>query len=136
MNEKEQLDAEVEKLVAADPSYRREGYSLVLETLGFALARLGERRHLTAAEVVASLVDYACEQYGPLAQSVLAEWGLVSPADVGRIVYKLIGAGLLAASAEDSPDDFPAVTAWFERVSDPPVRRYSPARVLPKIDVG
>ena len=131
MNEKMVFDKAVNRLVEEDPRYRREAYLLVFDGLGCALVRLGERRHLTAAELVDGVLEFAVREYGPLASAVLADWGVHGPVDIGRIVYKLIDAGLLAASSDDSPVVFLRVTKGFhgEARAAPP----APGSI-PKID--
>ena len=130
MNEKMGFDKAVTRLLEEDSRYRREAYLLVFDGLGCALIQLGERRHLSAAELVHGLLEFATKEYGPLAAAVLTDWGIHGPADVGRIVYKLIGAGLLAASADDSPEDFLRVTEWFQLDEQQP----PPPERVPKID--
>ena len=46
------------------------------------------------------------QEFGPLAWSVLEDWGLVSGAAVGDVVFNMIRNGLLTASENDSREDF------------------------------
>ena len=117
MGEAKSLEMIVHLLVQADSSYAAEAYFLVREAVSYAQTRQEIHRHLTAGELVEALLEYAGKEYGLLAGQVLTEWGLTSPADVGRIVYKLIEAGVLSASPDDSPEDFQILTGWLK---DPP----------------
>ncbi|MBO5763219.1 MAG: hypothetical protein J6R85_05050 [Lentisphaeria bacterium] len=120
-----------EAMIAAHPALRREAYDVVLEAIRFLQEKQEKQTHLSAAELVRGLLEYAAGQYGPFAAAVLGEWGLHSPADVGDAVYNLIGIGRLAASEDDDPGDFPKVEFWFD--NDPaPVSAVIPP--LPKID--
>lgn len=108
------MAAAVAALAKSTPEYRFDGYMLIFESLAYAHRTNGSGGHLSAAELVAALIGYARHEYGPLAAAVLAEWGVRTPADVGKLVYLLIGAELLAASPEDAPEDFDRIAGWFE----------------------
>ena len=48
----------------------------------------------------------ALRQYGLLAATVLAHWGVRSTSDIGEVVYNMIAAGDLEKTAADSRTDF------------------------------
>ena len=114
-------DPEFEKLLIRYPAIKAEAYELIQNALEQMLKKQRKRRHLSAAEVVHGLLEYAVGQYGPLAPSVLSEWGLNGPGDVGDAVYHLIEIGRLSASDDDNPADFPAVDFWFAAPTAPPL---------------
>ena len=62
---------------------------------------------------------------------MLDEWGIHEAADVGSIVYSLIGAELLSASQDDLPEEFEIDFPLIEPESGPPRQ---PHASLPKID--
>lgn len=128
MSEAKTLESIVRLLVQADSSYAAEAYFLVRESVSYAQTRQDVHRHLTAGELVEALLEYAEKEYGLLAGRVLAEWGLTCGADIGRIVYKLIEAGVLSASPEDRPEDFQVLTGWLK---EPP----APTGDLPALPV-
>lgn len=132
MSENKNFEAEINALAKASGRYRPEAYILVFEALQFAVARLGRRRHLSAAELTAGLLKYAGQQYSALAETVLADWGVHGAPDVGELVYQMIGASLLSASAEDRKEDFDRITVWFEPQPEPELETHT--RSLPKID--
>ena len=86
--------------------YHERAFLFVLAALEFEQCRLPERRHVTGAELSRACRDFAREQYGLLARSVLEHWGVRSTADFGAIVYALIEAGLLVRRDEDRVEDF------------------------------
>jgi uncharacterized repeat protein (TIGR04138 family) len=96
----------VEQIREKDPTFKPEAYALVMEALDFTLRRLGERRHVSAAELLRGMCDHAKERYGLLAWSVLESWGVTSASHVGRIVYQLIEVGVLAKQDSDRFEDF------------------------------
>ena len=113
MGKTESLEQTVRRLAENDSTYAEDAYFLVYETVTYAQAEQEIRRHLCAAELLESLLELAGREYGPLAGRVLDEWGLRKPEDVGNIVYKLIGAHVLSASPDDSPENFKVLTRWF-----------------------
>lgn len=99
------------RVMTADPRYRREAYEFVREGLDFtqkivAQSANGAKRHVRGQELVAGLRDYALAQYGPMALTVLDEWGIRRCEDFGEIVFNLIDVGIFSKTAEDSRDDF------------------------------
>ena len=131
MGEMESMEDAVRQLTEADPAYAEDAYYLVRDTVTYALEKQEVHRHLNAGELVDALIEYADREYGPLASQVLAEWGVTGPADVGRLVYKLIGAGILSASPEDRPEDFLVLSNWFPPEPAP----FEPPHLqLPRID--
>src|SRR2546425_4984105 len=78
------------------------------------LFRSPARRHLTGAEVAWACRDFALEQFGLLAPTVLGHWGIASTADLGRMVFTLIDVGLLARQPSDKPEDFDRVYDFAE----------------------
>lgn len=94
--------------------YDERAYLFVLAGLEYLQTRLPERRHVTGAEVTHACRDLALEQYGLIAREVLEHWGIRETADFGRIVYALVGAGLLVTQPGDRIEDFHDVYS-FER---------------------
>jgi uncharacterized repeat protein (TIGR04138 family) len=68
----------------------------------------GKRFHVTARDVCVALRKYARWYFNDKVEAVdlLAEWKVGCSEDVGRIIYGMVAAGLLATSPEDSQDDF------------------------------
>ena len=89
-----------------DGRYRKEAFIFILTALEYTLSQLSERRHLTGQEFSKGIAKYAREQYGYLARTVLAHWGITSTRDYGEIVYLLIDIGLMNKTEEDSIEDF------------------------------
>ena len=96
----------LEQIRAKDRRYALEAYSFVMATLHGLLDRLGEARHVSGAELSHQVRDYAIDQFGPLARSVLEQWGLRTTADIGEIVFNMVEAGLLRKTPEDRKEDF------------------------------
>lgn len=103
----------VDRIRAADARYRREAYGFVMAALGWTVQSLpqerladAQRRHLSGAELTLGVVALARREFGLLAPTVFREWGLVAAADLGTLVFQLVGAGQLSARPEDRIEDF------------------------------
>jgi uncharacterized repeat protein (TIGR04138 family) len=71
-------------------------------------------RHLTGQELCEAIRQYALNQFGYLAKTVLENWNIRSTDDFGNIVYNMIGAGLMKRSANDRRADFTDVYDFDE----------------------
>jgi uncharacterized repeat protein (TIGR04138 family) len=104
----EQALAEIQ---AKDPRYQREAYFFVREALDHtqkAVAKdaRGRIRHVTGQELLGGIRDFALQQFGPMAKTLLEEWGVRSGADFGEIVFNMVEVGWLAKTEKDSRADF------------------------------
>jgi uncharacterized repeat protein (TIGR04138 family) len=108
----------VEKIRERDKRYAPEAFALVMDSLEFAMQRIGERRHVSAAELLVHFCDYAKQRYGVMAYSILEKWGLRSTEDVGSVVYRLIDEQVLAEQDGDSPADFSGTFDLRGRMED------------------
>ena len=93
--DQQDVEQKIEELVRRDPRYRHDAYPFVANAVTFTVGRLPKHRHVSALELLHGVRDYAQKEFGVLAQQVLDEWGIHEAADVGSIVYSLIGAGAL-----------------------------------------
>lgn len=87
-------------------SYDEQGYLFVLSAIEYLQQRFEVRRHVNGTELSWAVRDLAWERFGLIARSVLAEWGVRSTADIGRIVYSLVEIGLLSTQPGDRESDF------------------------------
>ena len=100
-------DRVIQEIVRRDPRYRAEAYDFVFEALDYTLSRMGGNvRHVTGVEIMESVRLLALEQFGFLARSVLAQWGIRQTSDFGHVVFNLIEADLLQKTANDRLEDF------------------------------
>jgi uncharacterized repeat protein (TIGR04138 family) len=108
------LEAAFAEIRRRDGRYHERGYLFVLAALEFAQTRLPARRHLSGAELAWACRDFALEQFGLLAGTVLTHWGIDTTEDLGRIVFMLIDVGLLARQPSDRVEDFDHVYDFAE----------------------
>lgn len=103
----------VEGIRAKDPRYDREAYFFVREALDFTSRMLekpadGPERHISGQELLEGIRRFALEQFGPLALTVLTDWGITRTEDFGELVFNLVEAGSLGKTDQDSREDFAA----------------------------
>jgi uncharacterized repeat protein (TIGR04138 family) len=104
------FEQSVKRIVAADPHFHSEAYFFVREALNFTRRSAGRPRNQTrdvgSAELLDGLRRYALETYGPMAATVLAEWGVHKCEDFGEIVFNMIAFHWEGATDADRLDDF------------------------------
>lgn len=105
---KEQLDLIdiLEKITAKDRRYKADAYLFVLNALNHTVSKLEKPRHVTGQELSEGVREFAIDQFGPMARTVLESWGITATLDFGNIVFNLIDAKLLSKTEGDSLDDF------------------------------
>lgn len=73
-----------------------------------------EDRHISGHQLCHGLRDYAVEQYGLLARTVLRRWHVDTCADFGHIVFAMVDAGLMHKTEDDTMDEFAGVFDFTE----------------------
>jgi uncharacterized repeat protein (TIGR04138 family) len=107
-----------------DPRYERDAYLFVREALDHTQKTIGKDsrgriRHVTGQELLGGIRDYAVSQFGPMASTVLEEWGIHSCSDFGEIVFNMVDIGLLAKTERDSRSDFAGGYDFFDAFRRP-----------------
>ncbi|MBI3314257.1 MAG: hypothetical protein HYZ83_08490 [Candidatus Omnitrophica bacterium] len=106
MKELESFLNKIEKVMKANAQYKFEAYSFVMAALHHTVSKFSKPRHVTGRELLEGIRDYALDQYGPLARTVLSHWGIKKTQDFGHIVFALVEVGILRKQAEDKLEDF------------------------------
>lgn len=115
------------ELLRRDRRYQFDAYVFVFDALRFGQEKLGlgaepedfaseaeavdeeeqeVERHVSGQELCQAIQHYAIEQYGLLAKSVLAHWGVHTTGDFGEIVFNLIDIGQMRKTEQDRREDF------------------------------
>jgi uncharacterized repeat protein (TIGR04138 family) len=123
-----------------DPRFDRKAYDFVRlgldhtvkETRKQNSKRTGEKAHVSGPELLSGLRDYALEQYGPLAKTVLNSWGVQRCSDFGEIVFNLIEYNVFTKTENDRREDFSDIYSFDEAF----VRPFQPLRRLPTAALG
>jgi uncharacterized repeat protein (TIGR04138 family) len=114
------------KLLNSDPRYKLDAYAFVEAALSYAHETLGmgseqssdepeeptsrgqkvPERHLTGQELCEAIRQYALDEYGYMAKSVLNSLGINTTGDFGNIVFNLIEIGRMKKTKQDRREDF------------------------------
>lgn len=94
-----------------DRRYDAGAYLFVREGLDYTLKLLKKQghspaRHVRGQELLDGLRQFALDEFGPLAKTVLNHWGVHHGEDFGEIVFNLVEIGVLGKTDEDSRADF------------------------------
>ena len=96
----------VEEICVKDNRYRPDSYEFVAQALHFTQKKLKREGHLSGRELSEGAAEFAIEQFGPMAKSVLKHWGITKTEDFGNIVFNMIEKKLLSRTESDSINDF------------------------------
>lgn len=99
------------QIIKEDSRYHTEAYFFMREALGFTSKMLKKpakepQKHITAAELLEGIRQYALREYGPMAMTVLSFWGIQQCSDFGQIVFNLVNKHILRKTEGDSIHDF------------------------------
>lgn len=109
MKELESFLSKIEKVMEENDQYKFEAYSFVMAALHHTVSKLPKSRHVTGQELLHGIREYALEQFGPMARTVLNYWGIFETVDFGKIVFALVEVGILRKQPEDKLEDFEKV---------------------------
>lgn len=104
----------VERIVSEDATYACGAYYFVLAVVETTISALPARRHITGRELLEAMRELGLARYGLMTKVVFEHWGVRSTEDFGRIVFRLVDAGLLSKTPEDSMEDFTGVYDFEE----------------------
>ena len=100
----------LELIQAKDPRFTRDAYLFLREALEHTQKTRkdsrGGARHVSGQELLEGIRDFALAQYGPMAITLLEEWGIHNCHDFGDIVFNRVDVGWLAKTEQDSRADF------------------------------
>ena len=123
----------IAELLRRDKRYHFDAYVFVFEALRHAQENLGmgtdfvdhetgdsdePERHVSGQELCEAMRQYAHEQYGYMAKSVLNHWGIESTGDFGEIVFNLIDIEQMRKTPHDRREDFEDVYDFDEGFQD------------------
>ena len=114
MKELEGFLEKIERVMKQHRHYKFEAYSFVMAALHHTVSKLPKARHVTGQELLHGIRNYAMDQFGPLARTVLNYWGIKKTEDFGKIVFALVEVGILRKQPEDQIEDFKNVFDFKE----------------------
>ena len=93
-------------------AYPPEAYDFVQQGLSFTVQQIHKglkpraSRHVSGQQLCEGIRQFALNQYGMLAATVLRNWNINATLDFGRIVFALIEAGHMQKTDDDTIEDF------------------------------
>jgi uncharacterized repeat protein (TIGR04138 family) len=118
------FDEAVNMILAKDPRYDPHAYQFVSEALPFTVQMLGKPqqgpgRHVSGGELLEGIRQFALQEFGPLARTVLAHWGVTRCEDFGNLVFNMVSIGLLGKTDDDRLEDFAGGYSFEEAFTKP-----------------
>jgi uncharacterized repeat protein (TIGR04138 family) len=109
---KESFSEVVDAVRNKDPRYAKAAYYFLRAALDHTLktmapeVRTPESHHVSGQQLLEGIRSYALDQFGPMAYTVLTEWGLKESRDFGNLVFNLVEIGVLGKTDTDRIEDF------------------------------
>jgi len=106
-----QFEQSVLSILRREKRFDAHAYFFLKDALDFTLKRIAEKnggrsRHVTGQELLEGFRDLALDQFGPMASTLVREWGLRQCRDVGDMVFHLIEEQVFGKQDSDRPEDF------------------------------
>lgn len=109
-----QFEQSVVSILKRDRRFDAQAYFFLKDALDFTLKRIaeangGQARHVSGPELLEGFRDYSLEQFGPMASTLMSEWGVRKCQDVGDMVFHLIEEQVFGKQESDRREDFSEV---------------------------
>jgi uncharacterized repeat protein (TIGR04138 family) len=109
-----QFEQSVVAILKRDKRFDPHAYFFLKDALDYTLKRIaesnsGQARHVSGPELLAGCRDYALEQFGPMASTLMKEWSIRKCQDVGDMVFHLIEEQVFGKQDSDKKEDFSEV---------------------------
>ena len=131
-----QYEQSVVSILNRDKRFDPHAYFFLKDALDFTLKRVeegngGQARHVSGPELLEGFRDFALEQFGPMASTLMIEWGVRKCQDVGDMVFLLIEEQVFGKQDSDRREDFSGTFDLEESLTTPflPKRKTAPTPV-------
>jgi len=129
-----QFEQSVVSILKRDKRFDPHAYFFLKEALDFTLKRIteanrGQTRHVSGPELITGFRDLALDQFGPMAATLMTEWGVRKCSDIGAMVFHLIEEQVFGRQESDSQEDFAGTFDFEDALRAPflPTTRRGPA---------
>lgn len=125
------MDQAIAKLREANAKYAPAAYHFIRRALDHSLRKWKREdsdrpAHVSGKELLEGFRELALAEFGPLAKTVLEDWGITRCGEVGEIVFQLVSLGVLGKNEEDKITDFEELWSFAEAF-DVPFQPQSPS---------
>jgi len=124
-----QFETAIENILRRDSRFDPHAFLFLKDALDFTLKRAaegneGQPRHVTGPELLEGFRDLALQEFGPMAATLMEEWGLTRTRDIGEMVFLLIEEQMFGKQDSDRIEDFEDIYDFEEAFTTP----FVPAR--------
>jgi uncharacterized repeat protein (TIGR04138 family) len=132
-----QFEQSVVSILKRDKRFDPHAYFFLKDALDFTLKRIaegngGQARHVSGPELLEGYRDFALEQFGPMAATLMSEWGVRKCQDVGDMVFHLIEEQVFGKQDSDRREDFSEVFDFEDSLITPFIpKRLAATRTQP-----
>ena len=124
---KQEFPEVLKAIQQTDERYKEGAYWFVRYALDHTIKNLKEgspsrpkkNNHVSGKQLLNGIRNFAIDQYGPMAKTLLDSWRIQQCEDLGEIVFNLVEHGILGKTDEDSRDDFAGGYDFHEAFVDP-----------------
>jgi uncharacterized repeat protein (TIGR04138 family) len=114
----------VNGIIEKNPRYHRDAYLFLREALEFTQKSLNKTqksksRDVSGSEFLEGIREYSLNQFGPMALTVLNEWGIQTCEDFGEMVFLMVEHNLFSKTETDSREDFKKGYKFEEAFKEP-----------------
>lgn len=131
------FEESVISIMRRESRYDGQAYFFLKDALDYTLKRFQEdtgnrNRHVTGEELLVGFRDCALEHFGPMASTLMEEWGVKECRDVGNMVFRMIEEQVFGKQDSDRPEDFDGSFELGKSLRDPflPSRKKSQVRAV------
>ncbi len=126
-----QFEQSVVSILKRDKRFDPHAYFFLKDALDFTLKRIAEgnsglSRHVSGPELLEGFRDFALDQFGPMASTLMREWGLRKCQDVGDMVFHLIEEQVFGKQDSDRREDFSEAFDFEESLVTPFIPKHRP----------
>lgn len=130
-----QFEQAIVSILGRDKRFDPHAFFFLKDSLDFTLKRAadgnsGLSRHVSGGELLEGFRDLALEQFGPMASTLMIEWGIRECSDVGEMVFLLIEEQMFGKQDSDTKEDFLGTFDMQEALTQP----FLPKRAISKKD--
>ncbi len=126
-----QFEQSVVAILKRDSRFDAHAYFFLKDALDFTLKRSaeangGQARHVSGPDLLQGFREFALEQFGPMAATLMTEWGVRKCQDVGDMVFLLIDEQVFGKQDTDRREDFSEIFDFEDAL----VRPFLPRRKI------
>ena len=130
-----QFEQSVVSILKRDKRFDPHAYFFLKDALDYTLKRIaesngGQARNVSGPELLEGCRDYALEQFGPMASTLMTEWSIRKCQDLGDMVFLLIEEQVFGKQDSDKQEDFSEIFDFQASLITPflPTRKTALAR--------